>query len=85
MIANDFDFISWNILFAFIISFSIGCGIALRKRKRSSLMLDLNNESSETFCHAPLNVDLDSDSTMSRLVIDIGNEGGKQSGAILFL
>ena len=54
MIVDDFDFLSWNIIFNFIILFSTGCGIVSRKRKRSTLRLDLN-------------VDLDSDSIMPRL------------------
>ena len=47
-------------------------------------MLNLNNERNEMFCHAHPDVDLDSDSIMSRLAIDASGKGGKQSGAIDF-
>ena len=83
MNVNDFDFITWNILFILILPFSISCGITSKKWK-STLTLDLNNEPIETFCHAPSEVDLDSDSTSSRLASDTSSEGGKQSCAVYF-
>ena len=83
MVINDFDFITWNILFILIFPFSLGCGITSRKRK-STLTLDLNNEPTETFCYAPSEVDLDSDSISSRLASDTSSGGGKHSSAIYF-
>ena len=84
MITNDFNFKSWNILFNLTIPFPTGCGVASRKRQRRALILDSDNESSETFCHARSKVDLDLDSITSRLDSDTPSEGGKQAGAIYF-